>query len=120
MTDSRRYVSPKRQAQAAATREAILATFAEQLSDPTRTTLSPSEAAARADVSVRTVHVHFPNRDSQIVAVGESFDRRFYWVGRADGRRTGRPGSLLPRDPRSRRRGAADPGPDVGAEPGVA
>jgi AcrR family transcriptional regulator len=81
VTESRRYVSPKRQAQAAATREAILAAFAEQLSDPTRTTLSPSEAAARADVSVRTVHVHFPNRDSQIVAVGEWFDRRFYPSG---------------------------------------
>ena len=78
MTTSRSYVSPKRQAQAAATREAILTAFAEQLSDPARPALSPSEAARRAGVSVRTVHAHFPNSDSQIMAVGEWFDRRFY------------------------------------------
>ena len=74
MTESRRYVSPKREAQAAATREAILQAFAEQLSQPDRTTLSPSEAAVRAGVSVRTVHLHFPNGDSQITAIGEWFD----------------------------------------------
>jgi hypothetical protein len=81
MTDVRRYVSPKREAQAAATREAILAAFAEQLSEPDRHTLSPSEAAVRAGVSVRTVHLNFPNADSQIVAIGEWFDRRFHPEG---------------------------------------
>lgn len=81
MTEGRRYVSPKRQAQAAATREAILEAFAEQLSEPDRNTLSPSEAAQRAGVSVRTVHLHFPNADSQIAAIGEWFDRRFYPSG---------------------------------------
>ncbi len=78
MTGSRRYVSEKRTAQAAATREAILEAFAEQLSDGDRTTLSPSDAARRAGVSVRTVHLHFPNADAQITAVGEWFDRHFY------------------------------------------
>ena len=78
MTASRRYVSPTRQAHAAATREAILAAFAEQLSQPGRNTLSPSEAARDAGVSVRTVHTHFPNSDSQITALGEWFDRHFY------------------------------------------
>ena len=78
MTQGRRYVSPKREAQAAATREAILEAFAEQLSQPDRSTLSPSEAAQRAGVSVRTVHLHFPNQDDQIVAIGEWFDRHFY------------------------------------------
>jgi AcrR family transcriptional regulator len=78
VTASRRYVSPTRQAHAAATREAILAAFAEQLSQPGRSTLSPSEAALRAGVSVRTVHTHFPNSDSQITALGEWFDRHFY------------------------------------------
>lgn len=78
MTEGRRYVSPKREAQAAATREAILEAFAEQLSQPDRNILSPSEAAVRAGVSVRTVHLHFPNADSQIVAIGEWFDRHFY------------------------------------------
>jgi AcrR family transcriptional regulator len=78
VTEVRRYVSPKREAQAAATREAILEAFAEQLSEPDRHALSPSEAALRAGVSVRTVHLHFPNADSQIVAIGEWFDRHFY------------------------------------------
>ena len=67
MTASRRYVSPKRDAQAAATREAILQAFAAQLSSPGRATLSPSEAARRAGVSVRTVHMHFPTADDQII-----------------------------------------------------
>jgi AcrR family transcriptional regulator len=81
VTASRRYVSPKREAQAAATREAILQAFAEQLSGPDRTTLSPSEAARRAGVSVRTVHMHFPTADDQIIALGEWFDRHFYPMG---------------------------------------
>jgi AcrR family transcriptional regulator len=81
VTASRRYVSPKREAQAAATREAILQAFAEQLSGPDRGTLSPSEAARRAGVSVRTVHMHFPTADDQIIALGEWFDRHFYPMG---------------------------------------
>ena len=81
MTASRRYVSPKREAQAAATREAILQAFAEQLSSPDRSTLSPSEAARRAGVSVRTVHMHFPTADDQIIALAEWFDRHFYPTG---------------------------------------
>jgi AcrR family transcriptional regulator len=81
VTESRRYVSPKRAAHAAATREAILEAFAEQLSEPNRNTLSPSDAARRAGVSVRTVHLHFPNGDSQISALGEWFDRHFYPAG---------------------------------------
>ena len=81
MKATRRYQSPKRAAQAAATREAILGAFAEQVSEPGRDRLSPSEAAARAGVSLRTVHVHFPNEDSQIVALGEWFDRTFYPSG---------------------------------------
>jgi AcrR family transcriptional regulator len=81
LTSSRRYVSPKREAQAAATREAILQAFAEQLSSPDRTTLSPSEAARRAGVSVRTVHMHFPTADDQIIALTEWFDRHFYPKG---------------------------------------
>jgi AcrR family transcriptional regulator len=81
VTASRRYVSPKREAQAAATREAILQAFAEQLSSPDRTTLSPSEAARRAGVSVRTVHMHFPTADDQSIALAEWFDRHFYPKG---------------------------------------
>lgn len=78
---ARRYVSPKREAQAAATREAILRAFAEQLCDPDRATLSPSEAARRAGVCVRTVHMHFPTADDQIIALGEWFDHHFYPMG---------------------------------------
>lgn len=78
MTGTRRYVSPQRQERAAATRAAILADFVRQLSDPGRDTLSPSEAAGRVGVSVRTVHVHFPNEESQIIAIGEWADQQFY------------------------------------------
>ena len=78
MKQPRRYISPKREAQSAATREAILEAFAEQLSEPGREALSPQEAAQRAGVSVRTVHTHFPNRESQITALGEWFDQRIF------------------------------------------
>jgi AcrR family transcriptional regulator len=78
LKQQRRYISPKREAQAAATREAILEAFAEQLSEPGREALSPREAAQRAGVSVRTVHTHFPNRESQITALGEWFDQRIF------------------------------------------
>ena len=80
-TEARRYVSNKRQTQAVATRLAILEAFAEQLSEPGRDSLSPTEAASRAGVSLRTVHVYFPNADSQIVALGEWYDQRFYPEG---------------------------------------
>ena len=78
MSKPRRYVSPKREAQAVATRQAILEAFAEQLSEPGRDKLSPSEAAARAGVSLRTVHFHFPNEASQVAALGEWFDKVLY------------------------------------------
>ena len=77
MSRARVYISPKREAQAAATREAILEAFVAQLSEG-RDTLSPSDAAARAGVSLRTVHTHFANNESQIIALGEYFDRLFY------------------------------------------
>ena len=77
MSETRAYVSPKRQAKAAATREAILEAFVEQVADANGG-LSPSKAAIRAGVSVRSVHTYFPNRESQIVALGEWFDRKFY------------------------------------------
>ena len=81
MSETRAYSSPKRAAQAAATRRAILEAFADQLSEPGRDTLSPSEAAARIGVSVRTVHTHFPNHQSQIVGLAEYFDARLYPAG---------------------------------------
>ena len=81
MSPARRYSSPKRSAQALATRNAILEAFAEQLSDPGRDRLSPSEAAARAGVSLRTVHFHFPNEASQVSALGEWFDQVLYPQG---------------------------------------
>ena len=77
MRSTRAYNSPKREAQAAATREAILSAFAEQLSEGCERP-SPGDAAARVGVSLRTVHVHFPNEESQIIAIGEWFDRTFH------------------------------------------
>jgi AcrR family transcriptional regulator len=78
VTETRRYVSPVREARAAATRQAILEAFVEQLSEPGRDALSPTEAALRAGVSVRTVHMHFPNVESQVLALGQWFDDHFY------------------------------------------
>ncbi len=78
MIAARRYVSPQRQEQAAATRAAILEAFVEQLSEPGRDTLSPIEAARRVGVAPRTVHLHFPNRDSQLQAIGEWFDQHLF------------------------------------------
>lgn len=78
MRPTRRYISPQRQAQAATTREAILVAFAHQLSEPGRDHLSPSEAARLAGVSLRTVHVHFPNEELQIAALSDWFDRMLY------------------------------------------
>lgn len=73
---SRKYVSPKRQAQAAATREAILNAFADQVMEGRD--LSPSEAAAQVGVSVRTVHTYFPNQESQLAALGEWYDAHIF------------------------------------------
>lgn len=81
MTSTRRYESPKRDAQAQATRQAILEAFAEQLSEPGRDKLSPSEAAVRAGVSLRTVHFHFPNEGAQIAALGDWFDQVLFPEG---------------------------------------
>ncbi|HEX4301818.1 MAG TPA: TetR/AcrR family transcriptional regulator [Rhizomicrobium sp.] len=55
--------------------------FAEQLSQKGRDTLSPSEAAKTAGVSLRTVHVHFPNYESQIAGLAGYFDARLYPAG---------------------------------------
>ncbi|MFN9925641.1 MAG: TetR/AcrR family transcriptional regulator [Phenylobacterium sp.] len=77
-TTRRSYVSPKREAQAAATREAILSAFAEQMSGTDFDRPSPSDAAKRAGVSLRTVYVHFPNEESQILALGDWLDRKLY------------------------------------------
>ena len=80
-TEPRRYHSPQRQAQAAATRAAITGAFVAQLSEPGRDTLSPLEAARSVGVSARTVHTHFPNLESQIQAVGEWCDQKLYSGG---------------------------------------
>ena len=78
---TRHYDSPRRQAQVAATRLTIVEAFVEQLSEPGRDTLSPSEAARRAGVSARTVHTHFPNLESQVQAVGDWCDQQIYSGG---------------------------------------
>ena len=77
---TRPYVSAKREEKAQATRAAILAAFAQQLSEG-NDRLSPSAAAARAGVSLRTVHVHFPNEESQVAALAEWLDHQLYPEG---------------------------------------
>lgn len=81
MSQARKYVSPKREAQATATRAAILDAFVDQLSIPGRDSLSPTEAAVRAGVSTRTVHLYFPNLESQVIALGEWFDQHLNPAG---------------------------------------
>lgn len=77
MTGTRRYVSPQREARAAATRQRILEAFRDQLIAG-HDTLSPSEAAAAAGCSVRTVHGYFPSRESRIEALAEWLDAQLY------------------------------------------
>ena len=78
---TRQYVSPTRAARAQATRTAILEAFAAQLAEPGNDRLSPSDAARRAGVSLRTVHVHFPNEESQVAALAEWLDQQLYPQG---------------------------------------
>lgn len=78
MSAPRRYQSPKRQEQAEATRARIVAAFAQQLSESGRDSLSPTEAAEHAGVSLRTVHFHFPDEASRVAALGQWFDSVLY------------------------------------------
>lgn len=77
MTDTRRYVSPKREAEAAATRARILDAFRDQLVEGIDT-LSPSDAAERAGCSVRTVHGYFPTREDRVAALAEHLEAELY------------------------------------------
>lgn len=81
MIQKRVYQSEKRRAQAATTRRAILQAFADQLLQSGGDTLSPSEAAKSVGVSVRTVHTHFPNHESQLVGLAEYYDKILYPSG---------------------------------------
>lgn len=75
---TRPYHSPKREAQAAATRQAILEAFIDQLKEGGRTELSPADAARRAGVSLRTVQTYFPTRAARIAALADWIDRYTY------------------------------------------
>ncbi len=72
---TRTYNSDLRTKQAASTRDQILAALVEQLGEGVDE-LSIPRVAKRANVSVRTVYHHFPNRASQLEAVAEYVDRR--------------------------------------------
>ena len=78
MSTTRRYVSPKREAKAAATRRAIVEAFRDQLMEPNRDNLSPTDAAAAVGCSVRTVHGHFPTRESRIEALAAMLEEELY------------------------------------------
>ncbi len=75
---TRRYNSPKREAEAEATRRRILDAFRHQLVTEGRDTLSPTDAAKRAGCSVRTVHGHFPSQESRIEALARNLDAEIY------------------------------------------
>ncbi len=78
MTTTRRYRSPTRAAQAEATRQAILDAFRDQLLEPGREALSPTDAASAAGCSVRTVHGYFPTKESRVVALAESLEHELW------------------------------------------
>ncbi|MBA2282028.1 MAG: hypothetical protein H0W25_12480, partial [Acidimicrobiia bacterium] len=71
---TRPYRSPQRDDQAAATRTAILAAFADQLGRPGAVELSVAAAAVTAGVAVRTVHHHFPDLAARLTAVAAHAD----------------------------------------------
>lgn len=78
MSPSRSYDSSKRKAKAEATRLAILEAFRDQLLEPGRDSLSPTDAAAQAGCSVRTVHSYFPTTESRVQALAEWLEDQFY------------------------------------------
>lgn len=77
MSETRSYVSPTRERRAAATRDAIIEAFVEQLVEGFDA-LSPKNAAQRAGCSVRTVHGHFPDQQSRVEAVAAYLEERLY------------------------------------------
>jgi AcrR family transcriptional regulator len=72
---TRAYDSPLRAEQTERTRDAILAAFAEQLSEA-RDEFSIPRVAKRAGVSTRTVYHHFPNREAQVEALAAWIEKR--------------------------------------------
>ena len=73
---ARAYESPLRRAQVDRTREQIIESFVDQLSQPGRVDLSAGEAAQAAGVSLRTVYNHFPNQAAQLDGVARWLDSR--------------------------------------------
>jgi AcrR family transcriptional regulator len=73
---ARRYESPLREEQTAATRSRILDATAALLGDEHPATLSIPAVAARAGVAVRTVYRHFPTKEALLDALYEySFEQ---------------------------------------------
>lgn len=69
MKAARRYHSPARQEAAAATRRALVEALASQLGRPGQTDFVMTEAAAMAGVSLRTAHLHLPDKKARVEAV---------------------------------------------------
>lgn len=69
MKEPRPYHSPARQAAAAATRRALVEALASQLGRPGQTDFVMTEAAAAAGVSLRTAHLHLPDKRARVEAV---------------------------------------------------
>ncbi|HEU0075475.1 MAG TPA: TetR/AcrR family transcriptional regulator [Dehalococcoidia bacterium] len=65
------YNSPLRERNANATREQIIAAFAEQLTDAGLENFSVARVADRAGVAVQTVYHHFPNRETLQAALDD-------------------------------------------------
>lgn len=86
MKEPRPYHSPAREAAAAATRRALVEALASQLGRPGQTDFVMTEAAAAAGVSLRTAHLHLPDKKARVEAVAA-------WVEEALGEPVADPGS---------------------------
>ena len=72
---TREYSSPLREEQVKATRERILQAMVELLAKGGND-LVIKQVAERADVSLRTVHHHFPDTESRVKALAQYIDER--------------------------------------------
>jgi AcrR family transcriptional regulator len=74
-SESRKYESPLRQAQAERTAEVIVEAAAQEIAENGMADLSMPRVAERAGVAVRTLYRHFASRDDLLLAIGERLER---------------------------------------------
>lgn len=73
---TRPYHSPLRERRAAETAELVLESLAELITERGTTEFSVQEVADRAEISLRTVYRHFPNRQALLDGLADLVDER--------------------------------------------